>query len=113
MVPRRPSLVIARSEFVGGLFRRLHRQRRNAHEALRIFFDQFRDLVVLDRRGGSAKRGFLIVEIGLRCGGEHVHIHAGLIHVAQAMCDIEAAARKRPVGHAADLERRRQPRRSA
>ena len=54
-----------------------------------------------------AERGFLVVEIGLRRGREHVHVDAGRIHVAQAACDIEAAASGTAGNHAADVERRR------
>ena len=48
IVPRRFELGYRTLQLVGSLFGRLHRQRRNAHEALRILLYQFGNLVVLD-----------------------------------------------------------------
>ena len=93
-------------QFVGGAFRVLYRQRRDAHESLRIVGNVLGDLVVLDGGGRRAQRGLLIVEIGLRRRRQHLHVDAARIHVAQAMRDVEAAGRERPVGIAADIQGR-------
>ena len=42
-----------------------------------------------------------------------LHVDAGRIHVAQAVRNIEAAARIGSVGHTANIERRRRRHRSA
>ena len=65
---------------------------------------QPRDLVVLDGRGGDADGGLLVIEPGLRRHREHMHVDLGRIHVGEAALDIVAAARKRPVRHAGDLD---------
>ena len=113
IVPLQAELGHGAPEFVGGALRRLHRQRGDAHEASRMGCDVLRDLVVLDRSRSRRRARLLIVEIGLRRRGEHVHVDTGRIHVLQAARDVEAAGRERPVGHAADVERRRSSRRRA
>ena len=67
--------------------------------------DVFRHLVVLNGRQGGGQRGFLIVEIGLRRGREHVHVDARVIHIAQPARDVEAAGWERPVHRAGHVER--------
>jgi hypothetical protein len=66
---------------------------------------QFGNLVVLDGGRRRAKRSILVVEIGLRRSGQHLHIDAHRIHVTQAMREIEAATRKRAIDYTTDVER--------
>ncbi len=87
-------------QLVGGRLRRLHRQRCDAVEVLRIVADVPGDLVVLDDRGRGREPGILIVEEGLRRVGQHLHVHVRRLHVLEPLLDIEAAARQRPVRHA-------------
>ena len=88
----------------GGLFRRLHRQRRDAHEAVRAVLHMPGDLFVLDR-GDRDRHGWILIRIvGLRGCGQHVHIDPGRVHVLEPSLDIPAAARERAIRNADDFE---------
>ena len=93
------------AQFVGGLLRRLHRQRGDAGEAIRMFLAPacaISSFWIVDRV--DADGGLLAVEPGLRRGREHMHVDLGRVHVGEPALDVMAAARKRPVGHAGDFE---------
>ena len=112
MAPRMPSLRHGAVELLGGALGRLHRQRRDPHEAVRMRLHELGDLVVLQRGGATVKRGVLVVEIGLRRRREHMHVDLGRVHVLEAALELPAAARERPVGRAGDLQHREIVRRS-
>ena len=70
-------------QLVGRRLRRLHRQRREAIEALGVILDVLGDLVVLHHRACGGEAGILVVEKGLRRVGENVHVHVGRFHIFQ------------------------------
>jgi hypothetical protein len=75
----------------------LHRQRGEAHEAVRLAAHDRGEFVVLQRRANGAKRRLLAVEERLHRRAHELHGDAVAIHVAQPEVEIEDLARHRPL----------------
>ena len=93
------------AKLVGGLLRRLHRDRGDRLEAAGMGLHQLGELLVLDAGERRRQRRRLAVQESLRADRQHLHVDLGGRHVPEAAIEVPAAARKVPVDVAGDVER--------
>ena len=87
-----------------GALRRLHRQRRQTQESIRVFPDEGGDLIVLDLGACRAQGRLLVVEEGLGGVREELDVHVGFVHVLKPQVQVPGLTRKGLLCDPGDLQ---------